>query len=757
MSQDRPPSLDALRDLETSVRDQFAVNRRVLSFDEYFTLFQDKPAGHSRTAAQYLRDCLDFYGTRELDHMGAVTTRYRLFDCPWEDDDESCVRYRVVGQESAQAELYRMLTNFIQEGRVTRLILLHGPNGSAKSSFIRCLARGLEAYSTEDVGAIYAFNWVFPSSRLAKKRLGFGGEGDRPQSLDSYAHLEEEDIDARLPADLRDHPLLLLPKERRRALFEQMRESGDFPETFRVGDYLTDGDLSPRSRMIADTLLNAYHGDFQRLLQHIQVERFYFSLRYRRGVVTIEPQLHVDASVRQVTMDQQLQSLPPSLRSLNLYEPMGDLVDANRGMVEFNDLLKKPLDSYKYLLATCEKGTVALPSAILHLDTLFLASSNERHLAAFKEYQDFPSFKGRMDLVKMPYLRNYRIERAIYEEQIARGGLSHQVAPHATYVVALWAVLTRLRQPIHDDAPEGLRAVLKKMSPIEKAEFYAGDREPEGLTPEQTRELRAYLPILMNERQADIDYEGAFGASPREMKEVMLNALQDESHPGLTPLGIFDELRKIVKLKSVYEWLKRPEQAGYHGHDAFIDIVFERWLDHIDNELRTAMGLVSAEQYDELFQKYILHVSYLLKGEKIYNSAASRAEAPDSDLMERLETIWKAPEDRERFRRDLIGRVGAYRIDYPGEELNYRRLFPALFRALEADYYSKQKAEMRKAGEQALSVLTEEAEGPRASNRKLTAEQRKAATEVIERLEADFGYPRPAIREALGTLIGQRY
>ena len=118
------------------------------------------------------------------------------------------------------------------------------------------------------------------------------------------------------------------------------------------------------------------------------------------------------------------------------------------------------------------------------------------------------------------------------------------------------------------------------MTPIEKAEFYAGTREPEGLTPEQTRDLRAYLPTLINECQADIDYEGAFGASPREMKEVMLNALQDDAHPGLTPLGIFDELRKIVKLKSVYEWLKRPEQGGYHGHEAFIDVVFERWLDH---------------------------------------------------------------------------------------------------------------------------------------------------------------------------------
>jgi len=756
MSSEELASDNSLRELEASVRDEFTSNQRVLSFDEYFGLFQGNPASHCRTAPQYLRDCLDFYGTEEIERMGTATTRYRLFDCPWEQDDDSSLRYRVVGQEGAQAELYRMLSNFIQEGRVTRLILLHGPNGSAKSSFIGCLARALEAYSREEEGAIYAFNWVFPSSRLAKKRLGFAGE-EAPGPVESYAHLDEEDIDARIPADLRDHPLLLLPKERRRELFEGMRDQGAFGEGFRTGDYLLDGDLSPRSRTITDALLNAYHGDFQRVLQHIQVERFYFSLRYRRGVVTIEPQLHVDASVRQVTMDQQLQSLPPSLRSLSLYEPMGDLVDANRGMVEFNDLLKKPLDSYKYLLATCEKGTVALPNAILHFDALFLASSNERHLAAFKEYQDFPSFKGRMDLVKMPYLRNFRVEQAIYEEQGARGGLSQVVVPHSTYIVSLWAVLTRLRRPMFESAPDGVREALEKMTPLEKAEFYAGVREPEGLSTEQTRDLRAYLPTLIAERQADIDYEGSFGASPREMKEVMLNALQDDTHPGLSPLGIFEELRKIVKLKSVYDWLKRPEEGLYHAHEAYIDVVYERWLDHVDNELRSSMGLVSAQQYDELFGKYILHVSYLLKGEKIYNESASRAEEPDSDLMDRLEGIWKAPEDRERFRRDLIGRVGAYRIDYPGKEITYRRLFPALFRALEEDYFSKQRGEIRTMGECVLALLAEEEEGPRAGTGKLSAEQQEAAENVLERLQQEFHYPRLAVREALGTLIGQRY
>lgn len=760
MTTESEASLEALRALERGIRDEFATNKRVLSFDEYFQLFTEQPTLHCRTAPQYLRDCLDHYGTLRVRGPGGEVLRYRLFDCPWEDGDDGGVKFRVVGQEEAQEELYRILVNFVREGRVARLVLLHGPNGSAKSSFIQCLARGLEDYSTRDEGAIYRFNWVFPSSRVAKKRLGFA-DRDELRGLDSFAHLDEEDIDARIPADLRDHPLLLVPKERRRRilgpLLDRAAADGD---DFHAGDYLLEGDLAPRSRAIADTLLNAYHGDFQRVLQHVQVERFFFSRRYRRGVVTIEPQLHVDASVRQVTMDQGLQALPPSLRSLSLYEPFGDLVDANRGLIEYNDLLKKPLDSYKYLLATCEKGTVALPNAILHLDLLFLASSNERHLSAFKEYQDFPSFKGRMDLVKMPYLRDYKVEQSIYQEQIASGGLQAMVVPHSTFVIALWAVLTRLRRPQKERYPESIRPVIEKLTTLEKAELYAGVREPAELSSEHRRDLRAQLQTLLAEGQEDADYEGSFGASPREMKEVMLNALQADHHFGLSPLGIFDELAELVKLRSVYEFLKREPVAGYHDAAAFIEQVRERWLDRVDIEVRTAMGLISSTQYVELFSRYILHVNYLLKGEKVYSEATGRSEDPDTTLMEKLEGIWNAPKDREGFRRDLVGRVGAWRLDHPGADIDYRRLFPRLFQQLEDDYYKEQRETIRKLANHVLEILTaEEQPGRRHGSAAdhLDAAERATAEATIEQLVSEYGYPRPAVREALGALLTHRY
>jgi serine protein kinase len=632
--------------------------------------------------------------------------------------------------------------------------MLHGPNGSAKSSLIECLAQALEDYSSQDVGAVYRFNWVFPSNKVSKKRLGFGGPADRA-SLQSFAHLDDDDVDARLPADLRDHPLLLIAQPERKAILERLVAEGHIGRDEPLGDYLLDGDLAPRSRAIFDALLNAYHGDLQRVLQHVQVTRFTFSRRYRHGVVTIEPQLHVDAGIRQVTMDQAMASLPSALKNLSLFEPYGDLVDSNRGLINYNDLLKKPIDAFKYLLATCEKGTVALPNAILHLDTVFLASSNEAHLKAFKEYPDFASFKGRMDLVRMPYLRSYDTERRIYDEHLRAGGLADELVPHTTFVLALWAVLTRLKRPRAELYPARIRDVVARLSPMEKAELYAGEREPEGLTPELSRLLWSVLPELLAEGQEEMDYEGllrrvAAGDEGDDAQRAPEPALPLGA---VSPLGVHGgaaragEAEHRLRVLAARARRRLPRPRGLHR-----SVVEERWLGRVDDEVRASMGLVSAEQYDELVARYIRHVSYSLKKEKVFDEAAGRMEEPDKRLMDQLEGVWKVGSDRDAFRQNLIGRIGAWRIDFPGQPIDYRRLFPKLFHALEQDYYEQQRGTIRRLSEHVLAVLSDNP----AHGEALAEADRERAEVSIERLRTEFGYTRPAVREAIGALLSHR-
>ena len=232
---------------------------------------------------------------------------------------------------------------------------------------------------------------------------------------------------------------------------------------FKPSDYLLHGDLSHRNRQIFEALLVVVPRRLAKVLRHVQVERFFVSRRYRQAAVTVEPQLAVDARSHQLTMDRSLGSLPPALQSLTLYEYQGELVDGNRGVIEYADLLKRPLESYKYLLGTVEQGRVSLDVAILRARHRLHRLVERGHLAAFKEIPEFQSFKGRIELVRVPYLLDYRVEQQIYDAQIRPPTrVGKHVAPHVAWVAALWAVLTRMRKPLAEKYPKTLAELVRQ-------------------------------------------------------------------------------------------------------------------------------------------------------------------------------------------------------------------------------------------------------------------------------------------------------
>ncbi|MEO1271117.1 MAG: serine protein kinase PrkA, partial [Myxococcota bacterium] len=532
---------------------RFRERRQILSFQEFFDLFMAHPQRYARSVAQYIRDCFDYFGVTERPAPWGTQQRFNLFDCPFDEGNQ-----RLIGQEAAQRALYRLLTNFVQEGRIQRIVLLHGPNGSAKSSLINCVMRALEAYSRTDEGALYTFNWIFPTEKISRGSIGFGGgdvtiDGQPRSALTTYAYLDELSIDAKIGSAMRDHPLLLIPKtEREPILREALTVSGAV-----ISDYLRTGDLDHISKRIFEALLISYQGDMSQVLRHVQIERFFISRRYRVGAVTIEPQLRIDAGSRQITVDRSLQSLPASLQNQTLFEVFGPLVEGNRGMVEYNDILKRQPELNKYLLATGEKGTASLDHANIFLDALLIGSANELYLDAFKKAPDYPSFKARLELVRMPYLLDYKVEANIYDEQISSTEVGKPILPHTALVAALWAVLTRLTRPKPDDSfSDGLNKVIEELTPLQKAELYATGKTPDHLSAELSRELAAIIPELMNQSSDTADYEGRYGASPREMKLLILNAAQNNDYPHLSPLALMDEMRQLVRDPSVYPFLQ---------------------------------------------------------------------------------------------------------------------------------------------------------------------------------------------------------
>jgi predicted Ser/Thr protein kinase len=232
---------------------------------------------------------------------------------------------------------------------------------------------------------------------------------------------------------------------------------------------------------------------------------------------------------------------------------------------------------------------------------------------------------------------------------------------------------------------------------------------------------------------------------------VLFNAAQDPERACLTPLAVLAELRSLCKDKSVYEYLQQEVVDGYHDHEEFVKLVESAWLDVIDEEIRDSMGLVSEAQYLEMFERYVLHVSHWVKGEKLQNRITGEYERPSEPIMTELEAI-VMPQDQDRgeFRRGLISAIGAFKLDHPNDAVSYPKAFPELFRRIRDRYFDERKKTLRKGAENVLAWL--------AGDRKELSPKDVAQVEAaLKTMRERYGYCEACAKDAIAFLVKRRY
>ena len=738
-----------VRDIAAHVEDRFRSGRRVLSFGEFLELFDEQPVRYSRDASRYLRDVFDHYGKATTRHPWGEFTRFKLFDMPWEAGPQGVLpRGALIGLEHVQEVIYRALSYFVREGRPNRLVLLHGPNGSAKSTIAQCMMAGLEHYSSLEEGALYRYNWVFPSQKTIRGSLGFAHENASGKLSQSYAHLTDEEVDAKLLVEVRDHPLFLIPVPDRKRMLETAYQRVGAAEP--PNEWILRGQLSHKSQQVFEALLSSYDGSYAEVLKHVQVERYFLSRRYRVGAVTIGPQVSVDAGERQITMDRSLQSLPASLQAVTLYEAKGELVDAAGGLLEFSDLLKRPLDAFKYLQLSIETGEVSLTAQNLQLNCVMTGSANELHLDAFREHPEFASFRGRLEFARVPYLRSYEQERLIYDTYVTPQVRRH-VAPHATEMAAVFAVFTRMRKPNPERYTRVVGAIVSTLTAVEKADLYAMAKAPERLDAESQKLLRAAIKEIWSEADSYPIYEGRVGVSPREIRIALLDAAQSPAFRCLSPMAVLEEIDALCSRKNEFDWLQQEViSGGYHDVKAFRDTIFARLLSASEYEFYIASGVVQEQQYAELFDRYVQHVSVWVKKERLYNRVTQRYEDPDEKMMTEVERLLDAKGDSQDWRRQLISAIAAWALDHPGRKVDAAEVFPQHIRRMREAIFAERRPAVARLARDILLLVREDGAG-------LDGERRREAQATIDRLVGRFAYCRDCAADVASLLVRRRF
>src|SRR6266581_3368988 len=167
------------------------------SFEDYLKMVRENPR-ITRTAFQRIYDMILSHGKTEYIDNKKRLIRYHFFH-----DEPNGGRDAVYGLDVPLMKLVNVFKSAAQGyGTEKRVILLHGPVGSSKSTIVRLLKKGLEEYSRTPEGALYTFTWTNIANDVEKE---------------VYALVNDE-----LPCPMREEPLHLIPAEQRDKIVEEL-------------------------------------------------------------------------------------------------------------------------------------------------------------------------------------------------------------------------------------------------------------------------------------------------------------------------------------------------------------------------------------------------------------------------------------------------------------------------------------------------------------------------------------------------------
>lgn len=565
-------------------KENFEKNHRIKSFEEYLLDLLNHPYLLSRNSVQYLVDMLEFFGEKKVYSSGMVQKRFTLFD----QDFPYMATKKIVGHESTILKIYSVLKDFVIEGGIDKIVLLHGPSNSGKSLILEWLMIGLEEYSRKNEGCLYTFHWIFPIE--SGKRLGFGEKNDIFKGVSSFANLSSEQTAFRIGCDVNDSPLLLIPPKRRLPFLQKLLENAPEAERERFvpTKYILEGELCSRCRQIFDSLHDEYGGDVEKILRHVQVRRLFISRKYQRGAVVISPQESPDAAVRLLSTDVNWEQVPSVLQHLTLEQIQGGLTGSNNGILEFSDFLSRPPEMNKYLLSLITSGRMDISQNSWTLNTTIFATAIEESLDLFKNKEEFHNFKGILTFIPVPYLLERTKEQILHYETLKKIAEFKHVDPLLHYSSALIAVLSRLFKPQLNHFEPKMRETVSKITPYEKAIMYDSFFEFSPELVSFTLDKIAILPDLIEEFAETQYYEGRMGFSPKDFSEIFYEQAYKQEEGCMTIIDFLDGVYFLTKNTSLYRFLDMKPEGNYNDFGYILDItrkehsnIFEDILLHV--------------------------------------------------------------------------------------------------------------------------------------------------------------------------------
>lgn len=537
-----------------------------------------------------------------------------------------------------------------------RILLLMGPVSGGKSTLVTLLKRGLERYTRTDRGAVYAIKGC----------------------------------------PMHEDPLHLIPPHLR----------DDFYKEFGIR---IEGHLSPLNMV---RLEEEYGGR----IEDVMVERIFFSEDKRVGIGTFSPSDPKSQDIADLTGSIDFSTIAEygSESDPRAYRFDGELNKANRGLMEFQEMLKCDEKFLWHLLSLTQEGNFkAGRFALISADEMIIAHTNETEYRSFIQNKKNEALHSRIIVMPIPYNLKVSDEEKIYEKMIKESDIANDVhiAPHTLRVAAMFSILTRLKESKRADVD-----LIKKMR------LYDGEIV-EGFNSADVEELKKEFPD-----------EGMSGIDPR----YVINRISSTIiRKGITSINALDVLRSLKDGLDQHPSITKELREKYLN---FISLARKEYDEIAKKEVQKAFVYSYEESAKTLVDNYLDNVEAYCNKTKLRDPLTGEEIQPDEKLMRSIEEqIGVSENAKKAFREEILIRISA--LARKGQVFDYRshaRLREAIQKKLFADLKDIVKI--------TTSTTTPD------------EQQLKKINEVIRRLIDEHGYNSTSANELLryvGSLLNR--
>lgn len=536
-----------------------------------------------------------------------------------------------------------------------RILLLMGPVSGGKSTIVHMLKRGLEKYSYTDEGAVYAIK-------------------DCPMAED---------------------PLHLIP--------EHLRD--DFYKEYGIR---IEGSLSPLNTM---RLEEEYNGKIENVL----VERIFFSEDKRVGIGTFSPSDPKSQDIADLTGSIDFSTIATygSESDPRAYRFDGELNKANRGIMEFQEMLKCDEKFLWHLLSLTQEGNFkAGRFALISADELIIAHTNETEYRSFIANKKNEALHSRMIVMPIPYNLKVSEEEKIYRKMILESELKDiHIAPHTLKIAAVFTILTRLK-----------KSKKHTIDLVKKMRLYDGEIV-EGFSRHDLEELKQEFPD-----------EGMQGIDPRYViNRISSSIIRKE----VNSINALDVLRSLKEGLDQHPSITKENKEKYLQ---FISVARKEYDDIAKKEVQKAFVYSYEESARTLMDNYLDNVEAYCNKNRLRDPITGEEMHPDEKLMRSIEEqIGVSENAKKAFREELLIRISSYARK--GKKFDYRsheRLKEAIQKKLFVDL------------KDIVKITT--------STKTPNEEQLKKMNEVTKTLIEEYGYNSVSANELLqyvGSLLNR--